>query len=84
MGDSVKMAEQVKDASVDFVFIDADHHYESVLADIYAWTPKVRLGGWLGGHDLNEMGVRMAVQKVNFENLQIRAGSSIWLTQITN
>jgi Methyltransferase domain len=38
-------------ASVDAVFLDADHSYEAVSADIAAWWPIVRPGGWLGGHD---------------------------------
>lgn len=36
---------------LDFVYIDGDHSYENVEADIVAWYPKVRLGGVLGGHD---------------------------------
>jgi len=41
----------VPDASLDFVFIDADHSYEGVRDDIADWTPKVRAGGWVMGHD---------------------------------
>jgi hypothetical protein len=50
-GDSVKLAEAVKDGDLDFVYIDADHTYEAVKADIAAWWPKVRVGGTLSGHD---------------------------------
>lgn len=39
------------DNSLDFVYIDADHSYESVKRDLQAWYPKVRKGGILGGHD---------------------------------
>ena len=35
----------------DFVFVDADHAYESVRADIEAWRPLVSAGGVLAGHD---------------------------------
>lgn len=35
----------------DFVYIDADHRYESVKRDIQAWLPKIRPGGFISGHD---------------------------------
>lgn len=49
--DSTAAAALVPNASCDFVFIDADHSYEGVARDIAAWTPKVRPGGILSGHD---------------------------------
>lgn len=49
--DTVAAAGEVKNASLDFVFIDADHSYEGVSADIDAWRGKVRPGGLLCGHD---------------------------------
>ncbi len=49
--DSLKAARRVADASLDFVFIDADHTYKSVRADLAAWAPKVKPGGLLCGHD---------------------------------
>jgi predicted O-methyltransferase YrrM len=60
---SVEAALDFKDESQDFVFIDADHSYEAVKADIEAWYPKVRPGGMLAGHDYNEpsCGVTQAV-----------------------
>lgn len=41
----------VADGSMDFVFIDADHSEFAVADDITCWQPKVKKGGWLGGHD---------------------------------
>lgn len=52
--DSVAAAAEVADGSLDFVFIDADHTYEAVRADLRAWWPKVRIGGTLAGHDFLE------------------------------
>jgi len=50
-GDSVETASTYKDDSLDFVFIDGDHRYEFVKADIEAWVPKVKSGGIIAGHD---------------------------------
>lgn len=49
--DSVAAATKIADHSLDFVFIDANHGYSAVKADIAAWIGKVRLGGVLCGHD---------------------------------
>jgi len=48
---SVEAAATYADNSLDFVFIDADHAYESVREDIIAWWPKVKKGGIISGHD---------------------------------
>lgn len=50
-GDSLTLAEFIPNGSLDFAYIDANHHYKEVLADIEAWYPKVRSGGILAGHD---------------------------------
>jgi hypothetical protein len=49
--DSIDAATLVEDGSLDLVFIDADHSYEGVRKDIEAWSPKVRKGGVIAGHD---------------------------------
>jgi cephalosporin hydroxylase len=49
--DSVSAARMFDDCSLAWVHIDARHDYESVLADIAAWAPKVAPGGWLSGDD---------------------------------
>lgn len=50
-GDSADTASQYKNGSLDFVYIDADHSYEGVKRDFYAWYKKVRKGGIISGHD---------------------------------
>tara|TARA_B100000424_G_scaffold22296_1_gene15936 strand:+ start:330 stop:875 length:546 start_codon:yes stop_codon:yes gene_type:complete len=50
-----------EDDSLDFVFIDADHSYESVKKDIELWSPKVRTTGFIFGHDINWGDVARAV-----------------------
>lgn len=62
---STEAARLYDDASVDFVFLDADHSYEAVAADIAAWWPKVKSGGVLAGHDFAASwpGVQRAVRE---------------------
>lgn len=48
---SVDAAKEFADESLDFVFIDGNHDLPNVIADINAWTPKVRKGGIVSGHD---------------------------------
>jgi hypothetical protein len=59
------------DGFFDWIYIDANHSYDAVLADLRMWYPKVRKGGMLAGHDffdgiLNNntvFGVESAVRK---------------------
>jgi len=51
---SVPAAAAFPDGSLDFVYIDANHSFEHVVADLAAWEPKVRSGGILSGHDYFE------------------------------
>jgi len=48
---SREAAESIPSASLDFAYLDAQHHYEAVKDDIELWHPKVKRGGILGGHD---------------------------------
>lgn len=48
---SVEAASMVPDRSIDFVYIDGNHGRAHVLADLEAWSPKVRRGGVVAGHD---------------------------------
>lgn len=52
-------------SSLDMVFIDGEHDYASVLTDIHAWLPVVKMGGLLCGHDYGDShpGVRKAVDE---------------------
>ncbi len=64
VGDTSTMANEVKDGVLDFVFIDAGHKYEEVLADIEAWRPKLKPNGRMLGHDIDWPGVHRAVCEV--------------------
>jgi len=50
---SVEAAKEIENESLDYVFIDAEHTYEAVSADIEAWLPKIRKDGrgLISGHD---------------------------------
>ena len=63
---SWKASEKFKDGSVDFLFIDADHKYESVVKDIKSWLPKMKKGGMISGHDFHQptAGVKKAVEEL--------------------
>lgn len=48
---SVDAAKDIPDGSLDFVYIDANHEYDFIMQDLIVWTPKVRIGGIVSGHD---------------------------------
>jgi len=75
--DSVSAAANYADESLDFVFIDAAHDYDSVKADILAWFPKVKSGGIFSGHDYNHPPVKQAVHEM-LTNVS-DSGSGAWV-----
>lgn len=78
-GVSWEQAEKVQDGSLDFVFIDASHDYESVKKDIEAWSPKVRPGGLISGHDANWDGVVKALRET-IPNYELAGVDNVWYT----
>lgn len=84
-GASAMVAGILEDASLDLVFIDADHSQLAVAADIQAWRPKVRAGGWIGGHDYGSPrfpGVKSAVLQ-SFRPEQVEEGrNSTWWVRV--
>jgi hypothetical protein len=53
---STEAAATFSDSFFDFVYIDGNHTYEFVLADLQAFAPKVRPGGLLAGDDYGVQG----------------------------
>ncbi|MGC8641925.1 MAG: class I SAM-dependent methyltransferase [Isosphaeraceae bacterium] len=51
---SIRAARLFQSSSVDFCFIDADHAYDSLMADPRVWWPKIKSGGTLAGHDYRQ------------------------------
>lgn len=53
---SLDAAERFENESLDWVYIDGDHLYEAVTADLRAFLPKVKRGGYIAGDDYGEPG----------------------------
>lgn len=56
-GFSTEAAIHFEPCSLDWIFLDADHTYEAVLADLIAWNFKIKPGGCIMGHDYMDWGV---------------------------
>ena len=64
---------------LDFVYIDGDHTYENVKAELDAYWPLIKRGGVMGGHDINFYGVMRAVGEFAQENqLHPRTDEQDW------
>jgi len=80
--EAVKM---IPAGSLDFCFIDANHLYRHIKNDIEIWSPKVRKGGLLGGHDYGwkHKGVKKAVDELLPEAFTVKEGNCwtwwIWI-----
>ena len=80
--ESLDAASEFEDGSLDFVFIDASHDYENVIADIVAWYPKVKEGGVISGHDYPTWeGVKKAVNEY-FKWNDIMSREQCWIHQV--
>jgi hypothetical protein len=81
VGESSKMAERFKDRCIDAIFIDAGHSYESVIADLNAWYPKMNNNSIMAGHDYNKWpGVNRAVNEF-FDSLD-KVENECWFKTI--
>lgn len=58
---STVAAQEFAEGSLDVVFVDGAHDYESVRDDIAAWWPKLRPGGFMAGDDFMMRPVMQAV-----------------------
>lgn len=68
---SVLAADMFNDGSLDLVYIDAAHDFDSVCGDIRVWLPKIKPDGVICGHDYFEHnedpgadGTRPAIDKM--------------------
>lgn len=77
------------DCEFDCIYIDADHTYEAVSADLAAWWPKLKPGGIFGGHDyfehINRQGapfglIRAVNEFMEAKGLQLWVRRKSWFT----
>jgi predicted O-methyltransferase YrrM len=80
---STKAARFFQDKSLDMVFIDGNHAYDHVKADIEAWLPKARK--LICGHDFskNWPGVVQAVEELFPDRYELVGDRcSIWMVNL--
>jgi hypothetical protein len=75
--DSVTASRLFANQSIAWVHLDAKHDYDSVKADIAAWLPKVRRGGWLSGDDYDDLQWPEVVKAVG----DVLQGAKPWSTR---
>lgn len=79
---SVEAASTYPDSSLDFVFIDGSHDYESIYSDIRAWLPKVKKGGVIAGHDMIWGDNSVARAVLETWNSVTHTQSNCWLKEL--
>jgi len=81
---SDEAATDIKDESLDYIFIDGLHTYEQLLADCKNYWPKVKVGGLFSGHDWPMPELQKAVYEfmhdfnIPREKLKITGNNEIW------
>ena len=81
-GLSVEVARTITNESLDFVYIDGDHTYEGVVKDIKMYLPKIKVGGFIAGHDLGRESVTKALRN-QLGEVDARFEDSSWVVQVT-
>jgi len=71
---------------IDLLFIDGDHAYDAVYADLKNWTPLVRAGGVVCGDDYGEGGPHQAFdnyfQLALGRNVETRANGRLAMVRV--
>jgi len=68
---SIEASGQIKNESLDFVYIDGMHDFNGVMMDLLCWIPKVKKNGIISGHDYfssYQLGVVRAVDAYTYAN----------------
>jgi predicted O-methyltransferase YrrM len=85
IGTSAEYAAKIdKRSKFDFIFIDADHSYAAVKADIELWWPRLKKGGRMAFHDCFENhGYFPGVYQAVYERFGEPEGCEITLAWVT-
>lgn len=78
---SLEAVDLYEDESIDYLFLDGDHSYETVRDELHALYPKVKSGGIIAGHDWNGFpGVQRAVRGfAKFDISKVRTSENCWI-----
>jgi len=79
---SIEASTLFPDETVDFIFIDANHTYESVKEDSIIWLPKLKKGGIIAGHDYFtkvHAGVKQAVDEIFGNKIHLIPEQNVWI-----
>jgi cephalosporin hydroxylase len=85
--DSHSAASLYDDNSLNFLYIDANHHYDYIKKDLQLWYPKMKKGGIFAGHDFinnEKCQVQRAVEefcRIYKLNVNLEEGGS-WLIDV--
>ena len=77
---SLRAARLIQNGSADLVYIDGDHRHDSVVADIKAWLPKVKSGGYIAGHDYYDWIKQAVIETIGTPDETFIDGS--WIKRI--
>lgn len=80
--ESTEAARLFPNGYLDMVFIDAAHLYDSVVADINAWKPKVKKNGILSGHDYSSGWPEVVKAVDDIFGKPSRLSGGVWWTRI--
>jgi len=76
-GQSTQVA-KLWELPLDFIFIDADHSYEAVKADLQAWLKHLKPTGIIAGHDYNVPQFPGVTKAVNEILKEVHHVSTVW------
>jgi FkbM family methyltransferase len=79
---SLQAANDFGDRSLDLVYIDGAHDYQNVKNDILAWASKVKINGFICGHDYDYHEIKRAIDEIYPEEKISVYSDFSWAIQI--